>query len=379
MKILLIMAGFFPGKKYGGPPVSADNFCSLMKSDECFIITTNHDMNELNPYEGIQNDVWIKRDNCSVMYVSNRDYNKTTFRNVILEINPDILYLQGLFQKCVLPCLMLSKKLKIKVLLAPRGELCEGAFKKKYKKIPYILLCKFMNLFKNVHFQSTSEEETLCIKKYLGVIDNRIHFLTNVPSIPNKKYIRNEKKTGEAKFIFLSRVHPKKNLISAIKYFKSIKGKAVFDIYGPIEDEGYWKECKQEIDRLPDNIVVNYCGLVSHDEVHQVLSLYDAFVFPTFSENYGHVIAESLIVGTPVLLGKGTTPWDDINGVAGFTADLNDHEAFVAYINSIIDMDCKEYASLTHAVFRYINDKLELDHLRKEYDMVLKMISRDGV
>ena len=31
MRILIVIGGFFPGKKCGGPPVSVDNYCSLMK------------------------------------------------------------------------------------------------------------------------------------------------------------------------------------------------------------------------------------------------------------------------------------------------------------------------------------------------------------
>jgi len=45
MKVLIIMGGFFPGQKFGGPPVSVDNFCSLLKDEcDCFIVTSNHDM-----------------------------------------------------------------------------------------------------------------------------------------------------------------------------------------------------------------------------------------------------------------------------------------------------------------------------------------------
>ena len=55
MKILIIMGGFFPGKKYGGPPVSVDNFCSLIKEDaDCYIVTHNHDMGEEEPYQDIK-------------------------------------------------------------------------------------------------------------------------------------------------------------------------------------------------------------------------------------------------------------------------------------------------------------------------------------
>jgi glycosyltransferase involved in cell wall biosynthesis len=39
-----------------------------------------------------------------------------------------------------------------------------------------------------------------------------------------------------------------------------------------------------------------------------VFRQYDLFVFPTRGENFGHVIIESLSVGTPVLL-SDRTPW----------------------------------------------------------------------
>lgn len=50
MKILIVMGGFFPGQKYGGPPVSVNNFCSLFREDECYIVTKNHEKDESVPY-----------------------------------------------------------------------------------------------------------------------------------------------------------------------------------------------------------------------------------------------------------------------------------------------------------------------------------------
>lgn len=54
MKILIIIGGFFPGVKFGGPPVSVNNFCTLMQDDECYIVTKNHDMGETEPYKDIK-------------------------------------------------------------------------------------------------------------------------------------------------------------------------------------------------------------------------------------------------------------------------------------------------------------------------------------
>lgn len=371
MRVLIIMGGFFPGQKYGGPPVSVDNFCSLMKNHECFIVTHNHDLNDKKPYSEIETGTWISRSNCKVMYVPNRQYSKKTFESVILNLHPEVLYLQGLFQECIIPCLQLAKKHNIKVLIAPRGELCAGAFRKKYKKIPYILYLRISGLLKNVVFQSTSGEETEAIAHYLVKENNKIHYLTNIPSLPPENYQHEMKKKGQAKIVFLSRVHPKKNLLSAIKFLGNINGNITFDIYGPLEDADYWKECKNAISSLPSNVKVKYCGLVSHDTVHNVFSKYDVFLFPTLSENYGHVIAESLFAGTPVII-SNQTPWTDLeeNG-AGWALALDNTIDFIDAIQSVVEWDDIDFEKHTNAAKQYIEKKTYLRQLENEYEAAL--------
>lgn len=375
MKILIIMSGFFPGEKYGGPPVSVNNFCTLMEKHECYIITHNHDMGETEAYIGLASKCWIDRNNCRVMYLQDEMYNIHIFEKIILELKPDILYLQGLFQQCIWPCLRLAKKHEIKVLLAPRGELCAGALKKKYKKIPYILFLKANRLLKDVSFQATSTEEMNAIKKYLCKDIKRIYALANIPSIPKKIFSRDEKRRGEGKFVFLSRIHPKKNLVSAIRYFNYVKGNVTFDIYGTLEDQEYWVECKREISKLPQNVKVNYQGVISHDAVHDAFSHYHAFIFPTFSENYGHVIAESLLVGTPTII-SDNTPWTDINDAhAGWAISLDAFEQYVEAIQKIIDMCDSEYKELSNRSIVYGRKKCELDKLLDDYERTLLSVA----
>lgn len=372
MKILIIMSGFFPGKKYGGPPVSTDNFCTLMKdSADCYILTHNHDMGESFPYPNIV-EGWNNRGNAKVKYVSDREYNSRTFENTIQEVQPDYIYLQGLFQECVFPCLKIAKKHHKKVVLAPRGELCAGAFKKKYKKIPYIAALRMMGLLDNVVFQSTSDEETDAIGKYLGASKDWIHLLTNIPSIPQNLPKRNVKIAGDGKFVFISRILWKKNLLNAIKYFRGIKGNATFDIYGPKEDESYWKECEKTISNLPSNVNVNYCGVLSHDEIHKTFCQYDAFLFPTLSENYGHVIAEALITGCIPII-SDQTPWTDMNeSSAGWALPLSDEDAFKNAIQKVVDMDDEVIKVKRQAIKAYLKDKLQLDKLKAEYLQVFE-------
>ena len=367
MKILIVIGGYFPGKKCGGPPVSVDNFCSLMKGYDCYIITVNHDLFETTPYENIH-EGWNDRGNSKVLYLNDTEYEIRTFEKVINEIKPDLLYLQGVFQSCVLPCLHLAKKYKIRVLLAPRGELCEGAFNlKRYKKAPYVKLLRMLGLVKNIHWQSTSDEETEAIMRLMKCKENYIHRLDNIPTIPSKEYPRRNKIAGEGRFVFLSRIHPKKNLLFAISLFKEIEGHAELDIYGPIEDEDYWEQCQDAIKDLPENVKANYKGLVGHDQVHEVFSQYDAFLFPTLSENYGHVIAESLIVGTPVII-SDQTPWRNLEQVgAGWDVSLSDISMFKKAVATIVEMDANNYLEINRNVYQFINRKMNIQELKEQY------------
>lgn len=366
MKILIITVGYFPGKKYGGPPVSINNFCNLMNEYQCYIVAKNHDMGDKIPYPNLK-DGWTKNKNTSILYLDDEKYNSSNFEKIIKEVKPDILYLQSLFQSCVLPCLKLAKKYNLKVLLAPRGELCNGAFKKKYKKIPYIIFLRINCLLRNVYFQSTSEEEFANIKKYLKVESKKIYYLTNIPTIPDVSSKKRKKIKGHANLIYLSRIVPKKNLLFALKCLENISGNVVFDIYGPIEDVCYWNECKEQIKKLPLNIKVNYCGLVNHDGVCEKFSIYDAFFFPTLSENFGHVIAESLVVGTPVII-SNETPWQNLNyHNAGWNIDLNDKEKFSETIQYIVDMDNNEYLKFYQGSKDKFNKFIELNKLKEEY------------
>lgn len=367
MKILIIMSGFFPGRKYGGPPVSTENFCSLMKGEaECFIVTHNHDMGEKTPYQGICPG-WNDRGNAKVKYVDDTEYNSRTFEAAIEEVKPDYIYLQGLFQGCVVPCLRLAMRHHIKVVLAPRGELCSGAFHKKYKKLPYIAFLRLAGLLKGVTFQSTSDEETEAIRRSLGTSNERIHLMTNIPSIPQSLPARVLKKKGVGRFVFISRILWKKNLLKAINFLKGVHGEAVLDIYGPKEEENYWVECEKAISELPENVKVNYCGVLGHDEIHKTFCQYDAFLFPTLSENYGHVIAEALVSGCIPII-SDQTPWTDMNEAsAGWAIPLADVTAFKEAIQDVVDMDETAIVAKRNAIKKYLQEKLKYEQLRKDY------------
>lgn len=368
MKVIVSNGGYLPATSYGGPVVSIDNLCSFLHEEiEFFVLCTDH---ELGSNERLKNisEGWNDRGNCKVQYLSDINVNKKTLDSIIDEINPDTIYINSLFDAMwTLPLLSIAKNRGIKVLLAPRGQLCKNAFIGKYKKLPYIWYLKMFGLIKDVDFQSTSDEETETIKKYLGGVDDNIHFLTNLPSIPSGNITHLEKKPGKGRFVFYSRIVPKKNLISAIGFFDDIKGEVELDIYGPIEDEIYWGECKKNIENLPVNVSVNYKGIIEHENVFEILSQYDAFLFPTLSENFGHVISESLFSGTPVII-SDQTPWRGLEEVgAGWDIPLNDKIRFENAIQTVISWNSNQLSRARKVSVEFVKNRFEMDKLKQDY------------
>lgn len=126
-----------------------------------------------------------------------------------------------------------------------------------------------------------------------------------------------------------------KNLNYALQVLTTVTENIQFDIYGPLEDQGYWAECESLISHLPDNVSISYCGSVMPADVQNTFSQYDLFFFPTKGENYGHVIAESVSMGTPVLL-SDQTPWKNLeNDGLGWDLPLGSPFAFSEKLDQI--------------------------------------------
>ena len=143
----------------------------------------------------------------------------------------------------------------------------------------------------------------------------------------------------------------------AISAFSKLKLAGEFHIYGPIESREYWSQCERLIKKAPAHVTIKYCGKVKPEAVGEVYRKYDCFLFPTMNENYGHVIAEALANSCPVILSKGTTPWDDIDGRAGFVCDLKDMEKFTDALTEIAKMDSEQFEGFMENTYLYYQEK----------------------
>ena len=101
-----------------------------------------------------------------------------------------------------------------------------------------------------------------------------------------------------------------------------------------------------------------------------MFSQYDAFLFPTLSENYGHVIVEAITSGCFVILSKDTTPWNDLDHNGGFLNQLDEQDKWRESIQYIIDMGAEEYHNISNRLGKYTSQKLSLKRIQNEYSTV---------
>ena len=408
LRVLFTVCGFPPAAGFGGPAVSLDNLTqALSPALRCFVVTRDHDKGSRTRLPGIH-EGWNDRNGVSVLYLPNDFLTPEAARRLLSEnrdsgngcIHPDIVYLNSVFAAdLVLPMLMAAGEANIPVIIAPRGELFDGALSiRKYKKIPYLLLLKKRWLKRGgIYWHATSREEALQIQRITGIPNDRIFIITETPTLPDlsklQKVPRNKKK-GELDCVFISRIHPIKNLIFALRTLSGLRGNIRFSIFGPKEDPAYWEECAKAAAALPPNIRVSYGGSLDHGKIHETFAAHHVFLFPTLTENYGHVILESLSSGCPVLISRGTTPWDDIGGStaegrsesskpppslwrgAGCALPLDQPEAFTGALQEITDMDSGEFEALAERARAYAERHSDLPSILSSYFKMFRQVSR---
>lgn len=354
-KLLIFVDWYKPGFKAGGPIRSISNLVDqLYDKAELFIITSNCDYLENIPYNTIKTEEWNTIDNAQVFYLSKKNTNAKTIKKLIEEVKPDCVYCNSLFSYyfSLLP-IYIAKKLKIRTVLAVRGMLSKGSLGVKSRKKTFFLRsAKFIGYFNNIIFHATTNEEKNDIENAFGR-DSTIIVANNLSQKKSITFIKKHKNTNELKLISVARISPEKNTLFAIEILKNCRNNIVFDIYGPIYNQEYWEKCKIAINHLPKNVIVNYKGVLNHDDLDTTLTNYHALFLPSTGENFGHIIIEAMINScVPIISDK--TPWKDLESQKiGFDLPLENKELFAEKINFLTSLSDENFCEYSFNAYQF--------------------------
>lgn len=362
-RILVCIDWYEPGFKAGGPIRSVANMVNALKNDyEFYILTSAYDLGETEPYPGVELNQWHDQNGVFVKYMDHRALTMSSVKGNVEEIKPDILYLNSLYSKLfTIAPLMVANRRRIKVVLAPRGMLLQGALNiKKKKKKFFLIVTKLIRFYRRVVWHASTVEEENEIKRIFGK-RARVFIAQNIPISQTKTLdeILDKKNTGTCRFIFLSRIAVNKNLDLAIAAAKKLNNKmpVFFDIYGNIEDREYWESFKDEI-KDHGNVKIEYKGVLNPSSIADVYANADFMVLPTRHENYGHAIVEAWANGCPVIISKNT-PWKNLHVQdLGWVVDITDPQNLADAMQEGIDIDFTSYISMVRASYKFFAEKI---------------------
>lgn len=358
LNILTFTGHYLPGYKGGGPIKTIKNLFDQTGSSLSYrLITSDRDLGDTLPYNSIDHNAWNKVGNAEVFYIQSGNVGYKQIIKILFERDYKLIYLNSFFSPTfsVLP-LIIAKTLRQKVIVGPRGEFSEGALSlKSRKKNTFIKLYKLLNLHRVTIYQASSIYEAEDIKRVLGPkVD--IVIAEDIGSQEFAQYMP-ERESIALKAVFISRISPMKNLGFALEILKSVQKPLVYDIYGPIEDQGYWQHCQSIIADLPSYIDVQYKGELTPEQVVPTLSSYDFFFMPTKGENYGHVIAEALCAGLPLLI-SDATPWRNLSEQGlGWDLPLDNPSTFSNAINKLALMSNDDHYEMRKNVLKWARNK----------------------
>lgn len=338
------------------------------------VITRDTDYCDDNPYQQVKSDQWNEYNgSVKVYYFSKKNLNRKNLLAVTKEANPDIIYLNGIYSWAfsILPLLML-RGFPVKKVIAPRGMLSIQAFSSSsIKKKIFLSAAKGFQLYRDITFQATSEQEILDIKHRIS----KGAKIIQAPNLPKKANDRQQnplkKEQGQLKLITIARVSPEKNYSYIIRLLKGMTGLSIsLDCYGPIYDKPYYEQCLSEAQNLPKGIEINFKGPASPEVLDALLPNYHFLLFPTTGENFGHAIYEAMICGVPVIL-SDKTPWRGLEASsAGWDLPLVDKDKWENVLRKCYDMEQEEYDNLCNGAQQVAVKYMQQSDFIKKYEQL---------
>lgn len=305
MNILQINASYKPAYTYGGPTMSVSRLSEQLTRKgypvQVFTTTANG-RNELPIVKNFIQQV----DGVPVRYFKRITKDHSHFSPALLlalwkEVRSfNIVHIHAWWNLVsVLSCAIAIVK-GVPVVLSPRGTLSRYSFTVRHSLLKGLFHKAIGAALLNrcyLHATSGAEQEALCMllrPKGIFTIHNAINLPVYIPErCPEAKVL---------KLLFFSRIDPKKGLELLFQALAGIPIPYQLSIAGT-GDETYVAGLKKLSRQYQIDQNLNWLGFKQNNKF-EVLARHHLLVLPSYDENFGNVVIESLSTGTAVLISK---------------------------------------------------------------------------
>lgn len=281
-KILIVTAGLF--KNTGGPSVVISSLIQTLSE-------IGFEVHVYSPCGEIHNSITKLVETGEINFHFYSSIGKYKFNHRCISqlydliFKTDLVWVHGLFQWPVTLSLLLSNLLNKKTILTPHGVLTSGMLnQKKYKKVllgwpDFLLIKKSKNII--VHFLSLVERESTALK-----IKNKF-ILPNIVDVKFRDNVYNKK------ICFIGRLAKIKGIDDLLKVDNNN-----IDLYGHDQDK--------YTEKISSSKHLNYYGELTHDQVPDILSKYEAMILPSYGEGLPTSLIEAALAGKILIISTET-------------------------------------------------------------------------
>ena len=280
-------------------------------------------------------------ENCRLVYLPLPLSKLAEFRNQWIDFleteKPDIVHVNGIWMIQTWVIQKEALKRNIPTYITPHGMLNPRILHNHiWKKRMALMIFQKESLKKALGLIATAESERQDIL-HLG-------YNNNVSVIPSGIDISSITVKSDwnikKKILCISRIHKIKGielLLDALSASSSkLKG---YEMIIAGEGDSEYVDMLKSKARCINGMKVTFTGGVYGDKKWELFRQSDFFVLPTYGENFGYVVAESLACGTPVITTKGT-PWEELETAhCGLWIERTQTELSAA-IEKLASLDC---------------------------------------
>jgi glycosyltransferase involved in cell wall biosynthesis len=232
-----------------------------------------------------------------------------SFRNRCLKIKADLIHNHGLWLMPNHTAAVVARESGVPLIISTHGMLEPWALQyKAWKKQIAWRLYQHRDLLSATVLHATSVREAenlrqLGFRQPIALIPNGIH----LP--PWNEPVNSQTEIHTA--LFLGRIHPVKGLSELVRAWQIARPEGWRMVIAGPDEGGHKKEVEAAIHQAGLQELFQFVGAVEGEAKINLYRNADLFILPTFTENFGIVVAEALSCGVPVITTKGA-PWEGL-------------------------------------------------------------------
>lgn len=322
----------------------------------------------------------LKLENCRVRFLPLPMSEISEFRkewiSILEEERPDVVHVNGIWMLHTWIVQREALRLGMRTFITTHGMLEPWIVgRHRLKKRVALLLFQRKALREAEVLVATAESEKDNILK-LGYNPN-VCVIANGIDVEGVKMKMSWKRTR--RIVFLSRVHVKKGIEMLIEAVAKLGNELkTYEVIVAGEGEaGYVGTLKDKVAAAGTGDMVCFVGGVYGEDKWALLRSADVLVLPTFSENFGIVVAEALACGTPVVTTKGA-PWSGLEEWGCGWWIERDIDSLVAAMKDFLALTDDELERMGRMGRRLVEAKYSSRRMADDMLRLYQRLSDDG-